>query len=80
MCEVWNLQRHDTGPWQVGDLVPELAVINNIFIAIPNDEQLDVIQLGKESKSAIMEMVRANPKILWSKKHRKKLLKKLKKE
>ena len=81
MCEAYNLRGVKVGEddWVVGELQPELAIINHLFIAPPYNNEIDIIKLGKESKSALMELIRVDSKFLYSKKYRKKFLKKLKK-
>jgi hypothetical protein len=80
MCEVYNLRGEWVAneDWAVEELKPELALINHLFIDPPFSDTLDAVRLGKESKGALLELIRVNPKFLYSKKYRKKFLKRLK--
>lgn len=85
MCEVYNIRGEWVSAdkeeeWLVQELKPELALINHLFIDPPCDGKLSMIKLGKESKGALIELIRVDPKLFYSKKYRKKLIKRLRDE
>jgi hypothetical protein len=79
VCEEYNVVGEWRGEpddledtWRVQELKPELALINHLFIGVPFNGSLDFIKLGKESKGAVLELIRVDPKLLYSKRYRKK--------
>ena len=77
MCEEYNVQAGRDGwvgddGWYVEELKPELAAINHLFIDVPEGDKTDlfkygVTKLGKESKGALMQLIRIKNKDLCKK-------------
>jgi hypothetical protein len=68
MCEEYNrgdlrVSKDDGGdpikaPWLVGELKPELAWMNHLYIAPPDENTIDVLCLRKENNGRMYELVR----------------------